>query len=95
MSPRFHLMKSHPAPSRSGKTRKLYFGLDKFLPYFDFIGDFNHVQAHSEALLRRARVWHEYGASGWGLDGQQAFFKRCVHVSAVDADEVHVYMCGV
>lgn len=53
-----------------------FFGLHKFLPYFDFVGDFNHVQAHSEALLRRAGLWDEFGASGWGPMGTAAFFQR-------------------
>eukprot|EP00903_Cladosiphon_okamuranus_P006646 g6489.t1 len=55
---------------------QLYFGLDKFLPYFDFIGDFQHVMEHSEALLRRAGLWDEFGASGWGPRGNAAFFER-------------------
>lgn len=55
---------------------QVFFGLDKFLPYFDFIGDFKHVQAHSEALLRRAGLWEEFGASGWGPEGKAAFFQR-------------------
>ncbi|CAM9780420.1 unnamed protein product [Scytosiphon promiscuus] len=55
---------------------QLYFGLDKFLPYFDFVGDFQHVEAHSEALLRHAGLWDEYGASGWGPQGESAFFER-------------------
>ncbi|CAM9794616.1 unnamed protein product [Pylaiella littoralis] len=52
------------------------FGLDKFLPYFDFVGDFQHVQAHSEALLRHAGLWDEFGASGWGPGGKSGFFQR-------------------
>lgn len=55
---------------------QVYFGLDKFLPYFDFIGDFKHVGEHSEALLRRAGLWDEFGASGWGPSGNAAFFQR-------------------
>ncbi|CAN0425106.1 unnamed protein product, partial [Laminaria digitata] len=55
---------------------QLYFHLDKFLPYFDFIGDFSHVQSHSEALLRHTGLWEEFGASGWGPHGHAAFFQR-------------------
>ncbi|CAB1097062.1 unnamed protein product [Ectocarpus sp. CCAP 1310/34] len=55
---------------------QLFFGLDKFLPYFDFVGDFKHVQEHSEEFLKRAGLWKEFGASGWGRWGQAAFFQR-------------------
>ncbi|CAN0447730.1 unnamed protein product, partial [Ectocarpus fasciculatus] len=55
---------------------QLFFGLDKFLPYFDFVGDFKHVQEHSEEFLKRAGLWEEFGASGWGRWGQAAFFQR-------------------
>lgn len=59
---------------------KMFFGLDKFLQYFDFIGDFNHIQEHSEELLRRMGLWEEFGASGWGPQGKNAFFQRYVRV---------------
>ncbi|CAN0153409.1 unnamed protein product [Scytosiphon promiscuus] len=55
---------------------QLYFGLDKFLPYFDFVGDFKHVGAHSEAFLKRAGLWEEFGKSGWGPSGGASFFQR-------------------
>ncbi|CAM9338254.1 unnamed protein product, partial [Hapterophycus canaliculatus] len=55
---------------------QLFFGLDKFLPYLDFIGDFKHVGAHSEAFLKRAGLWEEFGASGWGPSGEASFFQR-------------------
>lgn len=55
---------------------QLYFGLNKFLPYFDFVGDFKHAQEHSEELLRHAGLWERYGESGWGPQGINAFFQR-------------------
>lgn len=59
-------------------TQQSYFRLDKFLPYFNLVGDFGYVQAHSEELLRRTGLWDQYGASGWGLHGEAAFFQRWV-----------------
>lgn len=56
---------------------QLYFGLDKFLPYFDFVGDFGHVREHSEELLRHVGLWDEFGATGWGPKGKNGFFQRC------------------
>ncbi|CAM9963243.1 unnamed protein product [Discosporangium mesarthrocarpum] len=53
-----------------------YFGLDKFLPYFDFIGDFRHIEEHSRVLLEKLGLWDEYGASGWGPKGSYSFFQR-------------------
>lgn len=64
-------------------TNQLYFGLDKFLPYFDFVGDFQHLEAHSEALLRHAGLWEEFGASGWGPLGESAFFQRCADKGSI------------
>ncbi|CAN0332810.1 unnamed protein product [Ectocarpus sp. 12 AP-2014] len=77
------LQKDYPG-GNLGLTRRsnphwrpqLFFGLDKFLPYFDFVGDFKHVQEHSEEFLKRAGLWEEFGASGWGRWGQAAFFQR-------------------
>ncbi|CBN76839.1 conserved unknown protein [Ectocarpus siliculosus] len=76
------LQKDYPG-GNLGLTRRsnphwrpqLFFGLDKFLPYFDFVGDFKHVQEHSEEFLKRAGLWEKFGASGWGRWGQAAFFQ--------------------
>ena len=35
------------------------------MPYYNFVGDFKHLQAHTEQLLRAKGLWESAGASGW------------------------------
>jgi hypothetical protein len=43
-------------------------------PYMDEILHVENAAADSERLLRKIGAWEEYGASGWGDDGQLAIF---------------------
>ncbi|CAM9985372.1 unnamed protein product, partial [Choristocarpus tenellus] len=53
-----------------------YFGLDKFLPWFNFVGDFGNIEKHSRILLEKVGIWEEFGASGWGPNGTSSLFQR-------------------
>ena len=51
-------------------------GLAKYLPFFNFVGSFEHLENHTRVLLDGLGVWEEFGASGWGKDGASSIFQR-------------------
>eukprot|EP01083_Nonionella_stella_P114720 339458_1 len=55
----------------------------KWWPYINFIGYMDNATAGSEQLLRSLtstksgmNAWDQYGTSGWGRDGENAFMAR-------------------
>lgn len=61
-----------------------------FQPFINFVGHFDRIQADTERLLnclhlktsmenidaKRIDPWTEFGASGWGLHGNQSIFSK-------------------
>lgn len=61
-----------------------------FQPFINFVGHFDRIQEDTERLLKglksrtsmgnsdakRVDPWTEYGASGWGIDGNQSIFSK-------------------
>ena len=39
--------------------------MERWLPYFDFVGAYEHLALHAEMLLRARGLWDAYGAAGW------------------------------
>jgi hypothetical protein len=47
----------------------------KYWPYINFIGHMETVADSAEQLLRQIGAWEEFGASGWGVAGDEAIFQ--------------------
>ena len=47
----------------------------KYWPYIDMVGHVENATAFSKDLLQRIGAWDEYGASGWGEDGNATIFQ--------------------
>ena len=51
---------------RHFRPQHLICGLDRTLPYFDFVGRIDdHVYEQARAMLEQVGLWEEYGATGW------------------------------
>jgi Sulfotransferase family len=45
-------------------------GLDRIFPFFDFVGNFDHVALHSKLLLQQVGLWHKWGSTFDSTPGQ-------------------------
>ncbi|CAM9252478.1 unnamed protein product, partial [Heterosigma akashiwo] len=45
------------------RPQMLTCGLDHLLPKYDFIGNFDHISAHTQMLLEKVGLWEKYGAT--------------------------------
>ena len=43
---------------------------------FNFVGNFEKIEAHTQMLLKAVGVWDDYGSNGWGADQNSSMFKR-------------------
>lgn len=60
--------------------------------YINFVGQFDHLQADTQALLNRIGAYKEYGANGWGHHGNQSIFERNTAWHATSSkDRMNVY----
>lgn len=57
----------------------------KYWPYIDFVGDFSTLAADAQRLLERVGAWQEYGAKGWGPQGNLSMFESVHSRHATDA----------
>lgn len=58
--------------------------MDRYLSTINFVGHVETADDDAQRLLRRIGAWTDYGAKGWGHDGQDAFFattKEATNVS--------------
>jgi Sulfotransferase family len=46
----------------------------KFWPYIDFVGHVETAARDAKELLKRVGAWEEFGAIGWGKDGNSSIF---------------------
>ena len=46
----------------------------KYWAYIDFVGHLESATEDAESLLRRLGAWEEYGATGWGPQGNSSIF---------------------
>ena len=46
----------------------------KYWPLINFVGHMETVDGDAERLLRKIGAWEEFGASGWGKNGDEAIF---------------------
>ena len=43
---------------------------------FNFVGNFEHLEAHAQLLLKGVGIWDEFGSNGWGLDHNKSMVQR-------------------
>ena len=46
----------------------------KYWPYMNFVGHMDSAADFAERLLRHIGAWEEFGATGWGLHGNESIF---------------------
>ena len=54
------------------KPQRFQCSLEKFLPVFSFVGRYEHIREHAEALLRAKGLWESFGKEGWA----PAFYRK-------------------
>lgn len=47
----------------------------KFIPYMNFVGRFETVAVDARRLLQQIGAWDDFGATGWGVDGNETMFE--------------------
>lgn len=46
----------------------------KYWPYMNFVGHMDSAAEFAERLLRHVGAWEEFGATGWGPNGNESIF---------------------
>jgi hypothetical protein len=57
--------------------------------FINFVGYFENLEHDARCLLEKIGAWEEYGASGWGKDGNQSFFHRNTAPHSTSAKDQH------
>lgn len=57
----------------------------KYLPYINFVGNFENLENDGKRLLQRIGAWEEYGKTGWGVNGTSPVFSS----EAAGLDRTH------
>lgn len=57
------------------RPQHLVCDLERWLPYYQFQGNFSHLQTHTKFLLQGVGIFDEFGR-GWGDDGLDIFEKK-------------------
>ena len=52
---------------------------DIFWKYMSFVGHFESLQDDTKRLLQNLGIWDDFGASGWGLDGNESIFAESTY----------------
>jgi hypothetical protein len=65
-----------PFPAPRNPAPRYMFDLERYLPAYNFVGSFAHVETHVRLLLQGLDLWDGYGQSGWGRGGKTAIFER-------------------
>ena len=60
----------HPNTNPHWRPQRFMCNMEKFLPAYNFVGSFDHLQDHAEKLLRSLGLWEDYGKSGWSRAGK-------------------------
>jgi hypothetical protein len=47
----------------------------KYWPYLDWVGHVEMAAADAKELLQRIGAWDEFGATGWGAEGESSIFE--------------------
>jgi hypothetical protein len=59
---------------------------ERYWKHIDFIGHIENAQDDAKRLLEKVGAWEDYGASGWGPNGNQSMFTPTGH----EADHVRM-----
>lgn len=57
----------------------------KFIPYINFVGRFETLAVDAKRLLQRIGAWDDYGATGWGVNGDEPIFGSNAALHATNA----------
>jgi len=76
-----------PHQNQHWRPQSTFCGLKKFISRFNFVGNFEHLQAHARILLEGTDLWESYGAWGWG-DHNGSMFERNSALHRTSAGEV-------
>jgi hypothetical protein len=57
----------------------------KYWTYVNFVGNLETAAPDARRLLEQLGAWQDFGASGWGKDGQQAIFAEVQDIHQTDA----------
>eukprot|EP01039_Chlorochromonas_danica_P008057 gene8057-8887_t len=51
-------------------------GYYRYWQYYNFVGDFDHIEEQGKELLQRVGLWDDFGAKGWALAGMRQVFGK-------------------
>ncbi|KAI2505640.1 sulfotransferase family [Fragilaria crotonensis] len=85
-----HVARACPNPHWNSQSQRMQ---RKYWRYINFVGHLETAQADTKALLERVGAWVDYGATGWGANGNETIFgsKATVVHNTNPQDQMNVF----
>lgn len=77
-----------PHQNQHWRPQHTFCGLGKYLPLYNFVGNFEKLQAHAKIFLQATDIWDTFGADGWGPNHNGSMFERNVAMHRTSAGAV-------
>ena len=76
-----------PHQNQHWRPQSMFCGFEKFMPLYNFVGSFSHLQEHAKIFLQGTDIWDTFGAHGWG-EHNGSMFERNVAMHRTSAGAV-------